>query len=289
MPAAILGASIAHKDVRQSRAVKLRYTPCLIAFLLATSCAEPAGTPPPTRTILTPPRYSGGGIGGTITAGNGPGKCLQGDEADAGWLSGGALLNCNANDVRLTASVSSYRVNGGAYQPLVPGNPISCGPGDIIAAAVSIDLVQNTGSPRTDIGIWIDPAGGDALSAEGSRCLQYTLAAGSNSDADGDQCGDLMPRSSVTAELDTLLFGCPQSDTNVIHVGSCVTWSQPGADEQCPVPDLGAEGFRLGSVPKTPSKCSCGGFDIPVSPLLDGTSVYGTATRRLRSLKRGSS
>ena len=56
--------------------------------------------------------------------------------------------------------------------------------------------------------------------------------------------------------------------SNLLHIGSCLGWTQPGGDQVCPIDDPSTPtGFRFGTIPGTSSKCNCEGFDVPIQVL----------------------
>jgi hypothetical protein len=236
------------------------------ALLTLSACAGPEQSSGLPRSNFVP-RYSGGGIGGTVSVeGNGPGQCLLADTQQAGFLSSGAQdLNCTSNELSIDTQISEFSVNGGTFVPFT-NVAISCNGGDIVRVVTSAVVTQRASSPRLDVGIWVNPfGGGDALT--GQSCLQYTLTADQGITADFDQCGDLTGGVTLVP-LDTVLFSCPASGATSIPVSTCAAWSQPGSDRQCPAsPPGGSLGFRLGTTPGGKSKCSCDTIDIPVQPV----------------------
>ena len=87
------------------------------------------------------------------------------------------------------------------------------------------------------------------------------------SNTDSDSCGDLVNAGSATVPLGVISTIC-QTATNtstLLHIGSCVGWTEPGGDQVCPQGgNVTDDGFRWGTVPGTTSKCNCGGFDVPI-------------------------
>ena len=258
----------------------------VLGLVAAIACAEPGKTSGPPSILPAVPRSSGGGIGGTVEiAGNGPGACLAEDAVNAGQITESQSLNCRANDLSIAARPVEYSVNGGSFQRLDAGETIRCYDGDLLRVSLTAELVARTSGSRTDVGIWVSPYG-DALNDTGGSCLQYTLSPAGNSsfDADGDQCGDLTTNGFAIVPLDTLFLVCEDDGSGAVHIGTCLSWSQPGADRVCPTP--GAPGilrYRYGSLPGNVSKCNCNVIDIPVqfdpSPII-GTGAGLSATAR---------
>ena len=196
---------------------------------------------------------------------NDPGICM-GNDANA-WpanVSGFSAttdpnsFNCTANDVVL-ANARVANTQG----------PIQCVGGTVVTVDIVADVVENSQSARTDIGIWIADGANNPNNAEDGLCAFFFLPFGENSatgiaDADGDECGDMDNAGTVdNFALDQINILC--SDPNqdgFVEIASCVSWTQPGGDRECPQTDAGEQ--RAGTLPANKSKCNCEPFLVPI-------------------------
>jgi hypothetical protein len=214
---------------------------------------------------------------------NNDGQCMYQDavRAPTGTISGvkfgddpATAANCSSNDVNIaTADLKSFSIADafGNFGPPVAytGQAVMCPEGRAIQLTMAARLDETASSQRFDIGIWLATDGGDAKIG---ACKHFNLiAGGSVTNEDGDSCGDLNNSASVSSfELGTFNTVCevnsdPTKATNSLHVGSCLGWTEPGANRVCPLPGVtGPDGFRFGTLPGNQSKCNCEGFDVPI-------------------------
>ena len=184
--------------------------------------------------------------------------------------------HCEANDISIaTADILEYSLDGVTFFPYVAG-AITCDEGSDIFVKLNAHVKENSESARTDIGVYIATDGGNARTG---TCNHYNLLApafddtppyttvGGVANVDGDKCGDMVDQKEAIVELGIITAKCESVGTSTkVHVGSCVSWTQPGGDQVCP--QGGAEtpdGYRFGTVPGTTSKCNCEGFDIDIT------------------------
>jgi len=174
--------------------------------------------------------------------------------------------HCTANDVSIaSADILAYSFNGIDFTTYT-GQPIQCIEGDPIFLDLKANLQETATSTRTDIGVWIATDGGNARTG---TCNQYNLrnAQTGVSNTDSDSCGDLVNAGAATVPLGVISTICQTATTasSLLHVGSCVGWTEPGGDQACPQGGVASDNnFRFGTVPGTTSKCNCGGFDVPI-------------------------
>lgn len=76
-------------------------------------------------------------------------------------------------------------------------------------------------------------------------------------------------KAKTAVDIGTIKVACRTTGTGtadtLLHVGSCIGWTQGGDNRQCPVDNAETgTAYRLGTVPGTSSKCNCEGFTIPV-------------------------
>ena len=211
---------------------------------------------------------------------NGTGACLAHDAAYAGFTSGVngdttvlASSHCTAKDIKVAhADLISYSTDGTNFTDY-SGQSVACNEGDTLWVHLHTDIHQTDNSQRTDIGMWVAVDGGNARTG---TCNHYNLIPPSFSNIDslgvwnidGDHCGDMNAADSTSVDMGTIKVLCETAtDTStLLHVGSCLGWTQPGANQQCP--QNGTEDaihFRYGTVPGTTSKCNCEGFNIGIT------------------------
>jgi uncharacterized repeat protein (TIGR01451 family) len=276
---------------------------------LLMSCTDtPTGTP---TAALTPnaPSFT------RDSAFNNGGQCMANDavRAPSGTISGvkfgddpATVLNCTSQDVKIaTALVASYRIADAAGN--FSGTPIQYNPGDNVSCikdrkielTMSAKLNETASSTRSDIGIWLATDGGNAQTG---LCNHYNLPVNpltpgtGVSNGDNDSCGDLNAGAFVpNFPLGTFVAVCETSagSNNQLHIGSCLGWTEPGADKVCPLPDAkpnappnwvtnSSDGFRFGTLYANKSKCNCDGFDVPITvvqpPNLGLTKTADSAT-----------
>ena len=184
--------------------------------------------------------------------------------------------SCTANDITIaTADILEYSLDGVTYLPYTPG-AIACDEGSDIFVKLNAHVKENAESERTDIGVWIATDGGNARTG---TCNQYNLIAPAYdptkpyttvdgvANIDDDSCGDMVDQQEAIVELGIITAKCESVGTSTkVHVGSCVSWTQPGGDQVCPQGgSQTANGYRFGTVPGTTSKCNCEGFDIDIT------------------------
>jgi len=174
---------------------------------------------------------------------------------------------CTANDVRISGMT------------LIAG-PSTCDPTDPTPFTVTLQATLESGPNRWDVGLWVNTAGGSALSdPTGNNCFRdYLHPVGTSSscnqqggpyyDGDGDLCGDVYAQNTnpcgnaVTGPCTggmggTCLFStfqfttqmqCADSNSdNVADVGTCTSWDN--------MPD-GFCNNELDTDPGTGSKCN---------------------------------
>ena len=259
----------------KSPPVRTVFFMCLL--FAASSCSDPVRGINDARDNGPSIRLSGGGIGGTkilaalrqdgVTEESGVrfGSCMGTEAFESGLTAGmknEADLNCNSSDVAISdAQVLSYSFDGTTFFPVSAG-PIECTEGSPIFFQMSLGLVENSNSPRTDVGLWVASDGGNAITG---TCEQYTFfvsGADGIADLDGDQCGDMLTDTRIVLPLGVVGSTCTGTS---VHVGTCIGWTQPGQDRVCPT--AGDNNFRIGAVPANKSKCNCQGFDVPITVL----------------------
>jgi len=221
-------------------------------------------------------------------------------------------LNCTSQDVKIaTAQVINYLLANadGSYTgtpiPYNPGDNVTCNKDQGIRLTMSAKLNETASSARSDIGIWIAADGGNAQTG---LCNHYNLPTNpltpgtGVSNPDGDSCGDLNAGAFVPSfQLGTFDAVCETSPTsnNQLHIGSCIGWKEPGADEVCPLPDAkpnqapnwvtnSADGFRFGTLYANKSKCNCEGFDVPITVINPQPNLGITKTADAATVSAGS-
>ena len=242
--------------------------------LIVAACGE-STTPPPTSPVAP----NGPNLGVTDPF-NDQGDCLAADVADApAGFDDPSLVSghCTAQDIKIaTADVLEYSFDGTTFFPFNPATPISCVETQPIFLRINAHVKETATSERTDVGIWIAQDGGNARTGV---CNHYNLAPSpvlngtpinGVSNIDGDQCGDMVNAGESIVPLGIIDAVCQTSGptSNLLHIGSCLGWTQPGGDQVCPLAAVpGPDGFRFGTIPGTSSKCNCEGFDVPITVL----------------------
>jgi hypothetical protein len=258
---------------------------CTIAGALAViaACSDTPTSAPTPQMAPSIPSYDQNGPF------NNDGACMHTDatRAPTGTVSGVKLgdkdttaLNCTANDVSIaTAELQFYAIadpiTGQFGTPIRynPGDQVSCPEGRQIQLTMAAKLNENATSERYDIGVWLATDGGNG---KVGACKHFNLLPGVGVTAeDSDVCGDLKSAAVVNDfELGTFDTECrvnpnpPANATpeqlNSLHVGSCLGWTEPGANRVCPTSAGGFDGYRFGTLPGNKSKCNCDGFDVPI-------------------------
>ena len=234
------------------------------------ACGEtPTGAPTPLSPSAKP------ALGVALNLNGADGACLATDAFLSGAVSGvnddqdlaDPAQHCTANDVSIaSATINSFSFDGVNFTPFT-GQNIECDETQPIFLDLNALLQETATSTRTDIGVWIATDGGNARTG---TCNQYNLrnAQSGVSNTDSDSCGDLVNAGSATVPLGVISTIC-QTATNtstLLHIGSCVGWTEPGGDQVCPQGNVANDNnFRWGTVPGTTSKCNCGGFDVPIT------------------------
>ena len=254
---------------------KLSRKPILSLAVLALTVA--ACTDTVTRDVTAPSKVNGPNLAADQPF-NDQGACLAADvlAAPAGFDSPSlASGHCTAEDIKIaTADVLEYSFDGSTFIPFNPATPISCVETTPIFLRINAHVVETATSERTDIGVWIAQDGGNARTGV---CNHYNLAPAPTqgtvvngvSNIDGDQCGDMNNAAEAILPLGVIDAVCQTATptSTLLHIGSCLGWTQPGGDQVCPTNAGGANGFRFGTIPGTSSKCNCEGFDVPITVL----------------------
>jgi uncharacterized repeat protein (TIGR01451 family) len=260
--------------------------------LFAACTDSPTSTSSPRTEAPAFPAYT------ATTAFNNSGQCMADDavRAPTGTIKGikfgddpTSATNCTSQDVKIaTALVSSYRIAdslgvfSGAPIPYNAGDNVTCIQDRKIELTMSTKLNETASSARSDVGIWIATDGGNAQTG---ACNHYNLPVNpltpgtGVSNGDNDSCGDLNAGAFVpNFPLGTFVAVCETAanSNNLLHVGSCIGWKEPGADGACPLPDANPnslpnwvtespDGYRFGTLYANKSKCNCEGFDVPIT------------------------
>jgi uncharacterized repeat protein (TIGR01451 family) len=202
---------------------------------------------------------------------------MAADAAASAAYSGPSLVSghCTSQDIKIaTADVTEYSFDGTTYIPFNPATPVSCQENTPIFLRIVAHVKETATSERTDVGVWVSQDGGNARTGV---CNHYNLApapaflnppienANHVWNIDNDQCGDMNQAGESLLELGVIDAVCQtgSATSSLLHVGSCLGWTQPGGDQVCPTV-AGPTGFRLGTTPGTSSKCNCEGFDVPI-------------------------
>jgi hypothetical protein len=232
---------------------------------------------------ITAPSNLGGPNFGESTPENAGNKCLAADAFLSKFTNGvrdslklaDITKSCTAQDVKVaSADVDSISFDLGVnYVAFDPTKVVTCNETDQLFLKMKAHVKENATSERTDIGVWIGLNGSNGRTGS---CNHYNLVSknipvGGNANGvyniDGDKCGDMNNASEAIVPLGIIQATCKgatAADT-LVHIGSCVGWTQPGGDQVCPTSVGGDNGFRFGTTPGTTSKCNCDGFDIPIT------------------------
>ncbi|MFH0864170.1 MAG: SdrD B-like domain-containing protein [Candidatus Gottesmanbacteria bacterium] len=171
-------------------------------------------------------------------------------------------LNCTANDIQI-ASVDNIHIVASGPDPahLTPTASTECDyPGQYIQFTASWH-VESTATSRYNVGLWFANQG--QTNALHGMCSASTLPSSPNppffEDTD-DTCGDIHSGEIGTVTPDiTVIAQCNAAPgTNQLSLPYCTSWDQnERAGNGCNNPS--------GTVPGTPSKCSCdNGFTVPI-------------------------
>jgi hypothetical protein len=237
---------------------------CLAVAGLALASCRDNRTPPvgPEPAVGSEPQHSA-----TVPS-NGGGQCMVDDVNTYG----GGPTNCTANDISIARA---YPTGGGLLQ---------CTPGASVTVDLTAELQATSNAERQDIGAWIANDGG---SAKTGSCTHYNLPPGTTNtvNGDGDQCAGMSssPTPNAQLSLGTITLQCNNIITidgqTYLHVGSCLSWTVPGQDDVCSddrdgngIPNQPTD-FRAATIPGTPAKCNCEGFNIPVQVVSQLTIV----------------
>jgi hypothetical protein len=142
-------------------------------------------------------------------------------------------------------------------------NAISCHAGDTVTLTPNITVHCNSASDRYDLGLYLASDGGDAYTGACTKSA-FTPCAGTGSaandplcyyNADGDCCGDLQGKSTVTVLPGQISAVCQaNAGSNNLAIGVCISWRVPGQDINCQsITDVG---------PGNPAKCWCGEVEV---------------------------
>ncbi|HEX8943545.1 MAG TPA: hypothetical protein VF785_10435, partial [Gemmatimonadaceae bacterium] len=210
---------------------------------------------------------------------NNNGECLAYDAWASGFTNGvtdsttlaDPTQHCTSEDVKIAHThllqFSTDSVNFTDYN----GQTITCQEGSKVFVHLLAHVDETATSARSDIGIWISTDGGNARTG---LCNHYNLVApalnttvNGVSNVDGDQCGDMNAGDSSHVDIGVISAIChaATSADTLLHVGSCLGWTQPGGDQVCPKDGSQTpNGYRFGTVPGTTAKCNCEGFNVPI-------------------------
>ena len=244
-----------------SRFVNLkRFGSCIITgglALFALSCGEDA----PTNSNGSPdgdPKFA------EDVPFNNAGACMN---DDIFTFSGGVPINCTANDISIATAIVTA-VDGQAY---TPGETVTCSGTGTVDLTITGILLATSNSERGDVGIWVATDGGDAKTGD---CNHYNLPTDplltGTVNSDDDQCAGMEAPSKQTpattsVDLGVFTVDCSDITDGFVHIGACLSWTVPGQDDECPVaPGTTADDFREATIPGTPAKCNCDGFDVPL-------------------------
>ncbi|MFL5619064.1 MAG: beta strand repeat-containing protein [Gemmatimonadaceae bacterium] len=262
-------------------------------FGLIAACTDtPTSAPTPRIGPTETPAYD------ASTPFNNAGQCMADDAVRApnstipGVKFGGDPLtasNCTSNDVRIaTAQVINYLLAdslgnfSGTPIPFDSTTNVTCTVNQGIQLTMSAKLNETATSTRSDIGIWLATDGGRGVTG---ACNHYNLPTNpltpgtGVSNADNDSCGDLNAGAVVPSfPLGTFNAVCVAAGgaaTGRLHIGSCLGWTEPGANRVCPLPDASPtapnwatespDGYRFGTLYGNQAKCNCEGFDVPIT------------------------
>ena len=260
----------------------LRACTTIGALALLASCNDRVTTAPSATPLApTDPSF------GAIDEFNDEGVCLAADAYRSGFTSGvnsetsllaDSTKSCTSNDVRVAqADIISFSFDGVDYTTYT-GQEVTCNLNQPIFVKVAAHLEETATSARSDIGIYIGLNGSNGRTG---TCNHYNLiapagqgsVAGGVSNIDGDICGDMNAGAETDppVELGVIDAICQSTaGSDLLHIGSCLTWTVPGSDQACPQNNVQSpNGFRWGTAPSSKSKCNCAGFDLPITVLRD--------------------
>jgi uncharacterized repeat protein (TIGR01451 family) len=277
----------------------LRTCTTIAALGLLASCNDRATTAPSAISLApTDPSFAAG------VPFNDEGVCLAADAFRSGFTSGvnseNSLLadptkSCTSNDVRVAqADIISFSFDGVDFTTYT-GQEVTCAVDQPIFVKVAAHLEETATSARSDIGIYIGLNGSNGRTG---TCNHYNLVApaqgttvGGVTNIDGDKCGDMNAGGTTNppVELGIIDAICQSTGgSDLLHIGSCLTWTVPGSDQVCPQGDVESpNGFRWGTAPSAKSKCNCAGFDLPIT-VVRTPNVALTKTADAASVSAGS-
>ena len=278
----------------------LRVCTTIGALALLASCNDRVTTAPSTTGLApTDPNFA------AALPFNDEGVCLAADAYLSGFTSGvnseNSLLadstkSCTSNDVRVAqADIISYSFDGVDFTTYT-GQQVTCNIDQPIFVKVAAHLEETATSARSDIGIYIGLNGSNGRTG---TCNHYNLVApaqqgsvvGGVSNIDGDMCGDMNAGAETNPpiELGVIDAICQSTgNSDLLHIGSCLTWTVPGSDQVCPQNDVQSpNGFRWGTAPSAKSKCNCAGFDLPITVVRD-PSITLSKTADVDTVSAGS-
>ena len=248
--------------------------------LALAACSDQAPVAP-NSSGFTPPEFA------VNAPFNSAGQCMEEDIDDLSD-DNNTTPSCTANDIEI-ANATITAIDGLPHSGI-----LKCSPGETFDLTITAHLQATSQEERQDIGAWISTDGGDARNG---ACNHYNLVTGSlntvnedeveNQDACAGMSAAGTPNPKADLELGTIDdVACDVSENEegdpVIHIGSCLSWKVPGQDELCPTGYTGPGGtysandFRQATLPGTPAKCNCDGFDIPVQVVGKVTIVKNT-------------
>ena len=200
---------------------------------------------------------------------NNAGECMN---DDVFTFEGGVPINCTANDISIATAIVT-QVDGQDYEP---GETVTCSGSGTVDLTITGVLLATSNSERGDVGIWIATDGGDGKTGD---CNHYNLPTDPSLtgtvNSDGDQCAGMEAPSKQTpattsVDLGVFTVQCSDITDGFVHIGACLSWTVPGQDDECADnrDGIGASGtpddFRAATIPGTPAKCNCDGFDVPL-------------------------
>lgn len=228
---------------------------CLAASLTLASCAEQRPPLAPEDAPVPGPSFT------ETTPFNNAGQCMVDDVNTFG----GGPTNCTANDIRIAEAFPTA------------GGTLTCTPGTSVTVDLTARFTATSNAERQDIGAWVATDGGNGRTG---ACNHYNLPTNplptNTINGDGDQCAGMSsaPTPDALVPLGTLTLPCSNIVTvggeTFLHVGSCLSWTVPGQDGVCADDRDGngtpnqASDFRAATIPGTPAKCNCEGFNVPV-------------------------
>ena len=229
--------------------------------------------------------------------------CMQKVYGNTGSISSSNLLNCTANDVRISRAVEfcvrSLDSNGnptgtahcGTSPPAPDADPVTCNIGERIELTAKFQ-VDVTASSRFDESFYFRVDGGTTARGTGGvgqtvagQCSLTNLKVGGDSAhgfpnssiiteakaSDRDSCGDLNQGSSFVTF--TLPVVCADNGSGKLKLPNCTSWHSNSATKcelDTPVAD---------SAPETKSKCNCDdGFSLDIFVEHPTISVEKSAT-----------